>query len=130
MKQPLLERGGVSTKRELSRTLSGYDEQIQAYYEKILMRWPKATLTKHNIILYERKGSTFRLNFHLSDAELVEAAKDLCEQLMMNATYRLSATAVIAPSAIKTLPTSVNPVVKLFVISRLGTIYPMFQCKN
>lgn len=76
----LLERGGVSTKRELSRTLSGYDEQIQAYYEKVLMRWPKATLTKHNIILYERKGSTFRLNFHLSDAELVEAAKDLCEE--------------------------------------------------
>ncbi|PDW01932.1 HNH endonuclease [Candidatus Viridilinea mediisalina] len=76
----LLERDGISTKRELSRTLSGYDEQIQQYYEKILMRWPKITLTKHNIVIYERKNSTFTLNFTLSDAELIEEAKDLCEQ--------------------------------------------------
>ncbi|PDV98030.1 hypothetical protein [Candidatus Chloroploca asiatica] len=46
----LLERGGTSTRAELAKTLSGYDEGVQAYYDKILMRWPKITLTKHNIV--------------------------------------------------------------------------------
>lgn len=76
----LLERGGSSTRSDLARTLSGYDEAVQEYYEKILMRWPKSTLEKHGIIRYNRKGSVFVLNFDLKDAGLIEKAKQLCEQ--------------------------------------------------
>ncbi|NCC33852.1 MAG: hypothetical protein EOM24_17820, partial [Chloroflexia bacterium] len=76
----LLERGGTSTRAELAKTLSGYDEGVQAYYDKILMRWPKITLTKHKVVTYERKSLSFVLNFHLSDPHAVEEAKELCEQ--------------------------------------------------
>lgn len=68
----LLERNGSSTKTELSRTLSGYDEAVQEYYEKILMRWPKITLTKQKYML------------------------------MTSETYKHSVTVVIGRSAIKT----------------------------
>lgn len=76
----LLERDGESSKQDLAHTLSGYDEAVQEYYEKILMRWPKITLTKHKVVKYVRKGSLFLLNFDLSDATLVEQAKALCEE--------------------------------------------------
>lgn len=76
----LLERGGSSTRSDLARTLSGYDEAVQEYYEKVLMRWPKITLQRHGIIRYERRKSMFVLNFDLKDAGLVEKAKQLCEQ--------------------------------------------------
>lgn len=76
----LLERDGISTKSELSRTLSGYDEEVQDYYERILMRWPKITLTKHRIVNYDRRVALFSLNFDLNDQILVEQAKTLCEQ--------------------------------------------------
>jgi 5-methylcytosine-specific restriction endonuclease McrA/predicted house-cleaning noncanonical NTP pyrophosphatase (MazG superfamily) len=76
----LLERGGTSTRAELAKTLSGYDEGVQEYYDKILMRWPKITLTKHKIIKYERKNLSFALNFNLSDPQIVEEAKELCDQ--------------------------------------------------
>ncbi|MDZ4721620.1 MAG: HNH endonuclease [Roseiflexaceae bacterium] len=76
----LLEQDGTSTKVELSRTLSGYDEEIQEYYEKILMRWPKITLTKHKIVSYDRRNALFSLNFDLEDKVLTEQAKQLCEQ--------------------------------------------------
>lgn len=76
----LLERDGSASKAELARTLSGYDRAIQEYYEKIVMRWPKTTLTKHRIVTYERQASIFRLNFLLDDGELVLTAKQLCEE--------------------------------------------------
>lgn len=76
----LLERGGSSSKSDLARTLSGYDDSVQEYYEKVLMRWPKITLEKHGIVKYDRKRSQFWLNFDLADADLVEKAKQLCEQ--------------------------------------------------
>jgi len=76
----LLERGGKSTRMELARTLSGYDEDVQEYYDKILMRWPKITLTKHRVVSYEQTTRSFVLDFDLSDENLVEKAKELCEQ--------------------------------------------------
>jgi 5-methylcytosine-specific restriction endonuclease McrA len=45
-----------------------------------LMRWPKISLTKHNIVTYERRSKSFLLNFNLTDPELVAQAKLLCEQ--------------------------------------------------
>jgi 5-methylcytosine-specific restriction endonuclease McrA len=74
----LLERDGSASKTELARTLSGYDGAIQAYYEKIVMRWPKITLTKHHIVTYEAK--VFNLNFALDDSDLILRAKSICEE--------------------------------------------------
>ena len=76
----LLEQGGTASKVDLARILSGYDESVQEYYQRVLMRWPKITLTKHNIVIYDRKGKTFSLNFHLLDSSLVERAKAICEE--------------------------------------------------
>lgn len=56
----LLEQGGTATKTELARTLSGYDESVQEYYQRILMRWLKTTLTKHKIVtFFLRKNGRF-----------------------------------------------------------------------
>lgn len=76
----LLERDGRASKADLARTLSGYDEGVQTYYEKIVMRWPKITLTKHNIVTYESKAKIFHLNFTLDDHDLITSAKRICEE--------------------------------------------------
>jgi predicted house-cleaning noncanonical NTP pyrophosphatase (MazG superfamily) len=75
----LLEHGGTASKQNLARTLSGYDRSVQEYYEKVLMRWPKATLTKHGIVSYSRKEKTFSLDFDLADGIAVARAKTICE---------------------------------------------------
>ena len=76
----LLERDGIASKHDLSRTLSGYDNEIQEYYERILMRWPKITLTKHKVVRYEKHNAQFILNFDIADADAVEIAKRICEE--------------------------------------------------
>jgi predicted house-cleaning noncanonical NTP pyrophosphatase (MazG superfamily) len=43
------------------------------------MRWPKITLTKHNIVTYDKKTQTFFLNVQLGDQQLIERAKQVCE---------------------------------------------------
>jgi predicted house-cleaning noncanonical NTP pyrophosphatase (MazG superfamily) len=78
----LLEHGGTASKRDLARTLSGYDQSVQEYYEKVLMRWPKATLTKHGVVSYDRKEKAFGLTFDLNDEATVAEAKRLCESKM------------------------------------------------
>jgi hypothetical protein len=49
----LLLHGGRRTKAELASALAAYDLSVQEYYERIVMRWPKITLSKHGIIDYE-----------------------------------------------------------------------------
>lgn len=75
----LLEQNGTANKTDLARVLGGYDESVQEYYERVLMRWPKITLTKHNIVTYDRKSRSFYLNFDLSDTSLIEKTKAICE---------------------------------------------------
>lgn len=75
----LLERDGIASKQQLAGVLSGYDESVQEYYQRILMRWPKQTLTKHNVIRYDRQTKVFVLNFELEPQELLEKAKTICE---------------------------------------------------
>jgi predicted house-cleaning noncanonical NTP pyrophosphatase (MazG superfamily) len=75
----LLEQGGTASKSDLARTLSGYDQSVQDYYEKVLMRWPKATLTKHGVVSYDRKERVFTLAFDLTDEEVVAEAKRICQ---------------------------------------------------
>jgi 5-methylcytosine-specific restriction endonuclease McrA len=76
----LLEQDGCASSSELARVLSGYDPSVQEYYTKILMRWPKITLSKHDVISYDHKRKEFCLNFELDDPESVEQAKQICER--------------------------------------------------
>jgi predicted house-cleaning noncanonical NTP pyrophosphatase (MazG superfamily) len=74
----LLEQDGAASKHDLAKTLSGYDTSVQEYYERVLMRWPKATLTKHGIVDYDRKQKTFSLAFELTDDNAIAEAKRIC----------------------------------------------------
>ena len=76
----LLLYGGQRTKGELAASLAAYDIAVQEYYERIVMRWPKITLTKHGIVDYERKTSTFRLLAYPKEPELRNEAVRVCEK--------------------------------------------------
>ena len=80
----LLERGGASSRVDLAKVLSGFDDQVQEYYDGILMRWPKITLTKHDIVTYEKNTKTFNLNFDLQESPKVRHAADICEDKIRN----------------------------------------------
>lgn len=76
----LLLHDGSRTKAELASALAAYDLSVQEYYERIVMRWPKITLSKHGIIDYERGSSVFRL---LACPDSTEARMDavrICEE--------------------------------------------------
>ncbi len=76
----LLEHGGTATVSELAVVLSGYDTTVQEYYQKIVMRWPRITLAKHDIIQYLRPSSQFKLQFILDDPDMIQQAKSICEE--------------------------------------------------
>ena len=76
----LLLRKGTCTKAELATALAGHDLAVQEYYERIVMRWPKITLTKHGIIEYERKGSIFRLLPYPTCEEDRDEAVAICDK--------------------------------------------------
>ena len=60
----LLENDGVCSKEKLAGRLAEYDASVQSYYEGILMRWPKTTLTKHGIVEYDSEYKRFILVMH------------------------------------------------------------------
>src|SRR5262249_14623163 len=92
----LLEREGMSGKGELAKPLAGYDEAVQEYYERILMRWLKITLTKHQVVSYDRKSKSFILNFELRDVETAERAKEVCIQKIQEWIKKRSARGEVA----------------------------------
>jgi len=52
----LLENDGEAPIRLIAKEFLAYDEAQVEYYVKIVKRWPKITLKKHNIINTNRKG--------------------------------------------------------------------------
>ena len=75
----LLLHEGTRTKAELATVLAACDPMVQESYERILMRWPKITLSKHGVIDYEQGGSLFRLlPYPESDDARLEAVR-ICE---------------------------------------------------
>lgn len=75
----LLLNGGECTKDELASKLAEYDLSVREYYRKIVMRWPKITLSKHHIIRYERKGERFILECDLVGNDDVDKAIKICD---------------------------------------------------
>ena len=56
----LLTHNGSASKRELAYAILKNDEMKVKYYERILMRWPKMTLEKHGIMVYDKKTKNFK----------------------------------------------------------------------
>ena len=80
----LLTRGGVSSRKDLARTLSGYDEMGLDYWDRVLMKNPKLTLVDtHKIIRYDQDSSIFRLNFDLANFDAIDEAKNICEKAIL-----------------------------------------------
>jgi|TARA_R110002012_G_scaffold315231_2_gene528757 hypothetical protein len=76
----LLNNNGKCTKTDLSVALARYDLSILDYYKKIVMRWPKDILTKHDVIQYQRNGELFLLNPGLVDLENPVRELEICEE--------------------------------------------------
>ena len=68
----MLTHNGSASKRELAYALLKNDETKVKYYEKILMRWPKKTLEKHGITIYDKKTQNFKFNFPFKDNQIQE----------------------------------------------------------
>lgn len=80
----LLLNEGVRTKAQLATALAGYDISVQEYYERIVMRWPKSTLTKHGMVEYERKGSKFRLVTYPTNQQALDRALAICDEKIID----------------------------------------------
>ncbi len=76
----LLMHEGRRSKADLARLLAQYDVSIQEYYEKVVMRWPRKTLAKHDIVDYDRATRQFQLRDFPQDDELRAAAVRVCDQ--------------------------------------------------
>ena len=77
----LLMRGGVASRSQLARMLSGYDEWEVQTWDRVLMDNPKRWLVgKHQILTYDPQQQNFALNFDLSDAVGMMQAAAICEE--------------------------------------------------
>jgi hypothetical protein len=74
----LLLHEGTCKKSELASSLSAYDQAVQDYYERVVMRWPRQTLQKHGVISYSRKGSLFSLCHYPADQAVRSKAIEIC----------------------------------------------------
>jgi hypothetical protein len=77
----LLTRGGVTSRSQVARMLSGYDEWELQTWDRVLMDNPKRWLVgKHQILTYDSQQQNFSLNFDLSDAAGVAQAAAICDE--------------------------------------------------
>lgn len=77
----LLTQGGVASRTELARVLSGYDDRDLGFWDKTLMDSPKRALVgKHKILNYDKSSQIFSLNFDLGDSKGIGQAKAICIQ--------------------------------------------------
>jgi len=76
----LLNNNGQCTKTDLAVALTRYDLSILDYYKKIVMRWPKETLTKHNVIKYNKDNELFTLTPSLIDLSNSSKEVEICEE--------------------------------------------------
>ena len=76
----LLLHGGRRSRSDLARLVAQYDASIQGYYEKVVMRWPRKTLTKHKIVDYHRGTGMFVLREYPVDGDARAVAIEICDE--------------------------------------------------
>lgn len=74
--------GGKCTKEELASEISRYDQAAREYYARIVMRYPKDTLTKHGVVSYDKSNQSFTLAGYPSDAAERDRLVSLCAQMI------------------------------------------------
>jgi predicted house-cleaning noncanonical NTP pyrophosphatase (MazG superfamily) len=80
---------GQRTKNQLAITLISYDEYTLNKFRRTVMRWPKITLTKHELIKYEKREKLFSLNSEtLSEEEKGNLVK-ICDSKIKNFLARV-----------------------------------------
>ena len=75
----LILHDGQRTKNQLAITLISYDEYTLNKFRRTVMRWPKITLTKHNLIRYEKSGKLFSLNSETLSKEERDKLVKICD---------------------------------------------------
>lgn len=74
----LLEKGGRTTKTDLVRRLTEFDDSVQFYYEGVLNRATDMDVSDQDAFTYDPKTDNYFLNVSLTDTYLVETATKLC----------------------------------------------------
>lgn len=74
----LIRRGGVASQRDLAQALMLGDESEIKRWERILGRWPRATLRKRGVVAYDRASKTYRLLADPGDERMRSKLLDEC----------------------------------------------------
>jgi predicted house-cleaning noncanonical NTP pyrophosphatase (MazG superfamily) len=80
----LLLNDGQCTTDQLAKTFIAYDLSAMDHYRRVVMRWPKRTLTAHGIIRYEKSGGRFFLECAVPDDTEKKEAVELCESYIQS----------------------------------------------
>ena len=75
----LLLRGGECSTSDLALVIARYDLSVLDYYQKIVMRYPRQTLTRHGIIRYQPDGKLFKFIPSIVDVENADLEIETCD---------------------------------------------------
>lgn len=76
----LLRRNGTATVDELLKSLMIEDQILLSRWRLVLMNWPKKTLTKHELISYDRKTTKFKLLVDIKTSNKIEKLIHICDK--------------------------------------------------
>lgn len=76
----LLRRNGTATSDELLKSLMIEDQILLSRFRLILMNWPKKTLTKHELISYNRKTTKYKLLVDIKTSNKIENLIHICDK--------------------------------------------------
>jgi 5-methylcytosine-specific restriction endonuclease McrA len=79
----LLLAGGGRTRDQLVGALVPYDLSVAEYYKRVLMRYPKTVLEKHDVVFYDPTTRYFRLRHYPDQAEVRERALAICDERIL-----------------------------------------------
>ena len=78
MIKKMLESGNKATTEDLAREFINWDVSLVKYYEKVVKRWPKITLTNRKIVKYEKNMFTLLLDENITQKQKKHLI-DLCD---------------------------------------------------
>lgn len=74
----LIKRGGRASQTELAKALMLGDESDIRRWERVLGRWPRATLKRHGVVTYDSRSKTYQLLVDLGDDRMRCALLEEC----------------------------------------------------
>ena len=80
----LLKRSGTASVDELLKSLMIEDQLLIIKWRKILMNWPKKTLSNRKIVAYNKTKKEFELLVQLSDQQRIDELIKICTKKIMS----------------------------------------------